>query len=107
MLLMLSPKPHGSASFSPLRRATLVYCDNISVVYISSNLVQHQRSKHVEIDLHSFWERAALSDLHVLHIPTTSKFVDVFTKGLYSSMFTEFPSSLNVQSIVDSIAGAC
>jgi hypothetical protein len=35
-----------------LRRATLVYCDNISAVYMTSNLVQHQRTKHIEIDLH-------------------------------------------------------
>jgi hypothetical protein len=37
---------------SPLSRATLVYCDNVSAVYLSTNLVQHQRTKHVEIDLH-------------------------------------------------------
>jgi hypothetical protein len=37
---------------APLRRATLVYCDNISAVYMSSNPVQHQRTKHIEIDLH-------------------------------------------------------
>jgi hypothetical protein len=33
-------------------RCTLVYCDNINVVYLSINPVQHQRTKHVEIDLH-------------------------------------------------------
>jgi hypothetical protein len=33
-------------------RCTLVYCDNISTVYLSTNPVQHQRTKHVEIDLH-------------------------------------------------------
>jgi hypothetical protein len=38
---------------SSLRRATLVYCDNISAVYMSANPVQHQRTKHIEIDLHS------------------------------------------------------
>jgi hypothetical protein len=37
---------------TPLSRCTLVYCDNISVVYLSTNPVQHQRTKHVEIDLH-------------------------------------------------------
>jgi hypothetical protein len=26
---------------SPLSRATLVYCDNVSVVYLSTNLIQH------------------------------------------------------------------
>jgi hypothetical protein len=33
-------------------RCTLIYCDNISVVYLSTNPVQHQHTKHVEIDLH-------------------------------------------------------
>ncbi|GJV33707.1 putative reverse transcriptase domain-containing protein [Tanacetum coccineum] len=37
---------------SPLSIATLVYCDNISAVYMSANLVQHQRTKHIEIDIH-------------------------------------------------------
>ncbi|GKD80242.1 ribonuclease H-like domain-containing protein, partial [Tanacetum coccineum] len=31
--------------------ATLVYCDNVSAVYLSSNPVQHQRTKHIEIDI--------------------------------------------------------
>nr|GEY45352.1 hypothetical protein [Tanacetum cinerariifolium] len=37
---------------TPLFTATLVYCDNVSVVYMSANLVQHQRMKHIEIDIH-------------------------------------------------------
>nr|GEX92074.1 transcription initiation factor TAFII31, histone-fold protein [Tanacetum cinerariifolium] len=31
---------------------TLVYCDNVSAVYFSSNPVQHQRTNHIEIDIH-------------------------------------------------------
>ncbi|GJZ10142.1 ribonuclease H-like domain-containing protein [Tanacetum coccineum] len=37
---------------TPLSYATLVYCDNVSVVYLSSNPVQHQRTKHIEIVIH-------------------------------------------------------
>jgi hypothetical protein len=37
---------------TPPSQCTLVYCDNISAVYLSTNPVQHQRTKHVEIDLH-------------------------------------------------------
>ncbi|GJX09335.1 ribonuclease H-like domain-containing protein [Tanacetum coccineum] len=37
---------------SPLSTATLVYYDNVSVVYMSANPVQHQRMKHIEIDIH-------------------------------------------------------
>jgi hypothetical protein len=44
----------------PLTCATLVYCDNISVVHLSTNLVHHQRTKHVEIDIHFVRERVAL-----------------------------------------------
>ncbi|GKB60374.1 ribonuclease H-like domain-containing protein [Tanacetum coccineum] len=37
---------------SPLSTATLVYCDNVSAIYMSANLVQHQRTKHIEINIH-------------------------------------------------------
>ncbi|GKE61842.1 ribonuclease H-like domain-containing protein [Tanacetum coccineum] len=37
---------------SPLSTVTLVYCDNVSAVYMSVNPVQHQRTKHIEIDIH-------------------------------------------------------
>jgi hypothetical protein len=37
---------------TPPSRCTLVYCDNISAVYLFTNPVQQQRTKHVEIDLH-------------------------------------------------------
>ncbi|GKB76778.1 ribonuclease H-like domain-containing protein, partial [Tanacetum coccineum] len=37
---------------SSLSSATLVYCDNVSAVYLSVNHVQHQRTKHIEIYIH-------------------------------------------------------
>ncbi|GKD40809.1 ribonuclease H-like domain-containing protein [Tanacetum coccineum] len=37
---------------TPLSSATLVYCDNVSFVYLSFNPVQQQRTKHIEIDIH-------------------------------------------------------
>ena len=73
----------------------LVYCD-VSAVYLSTNPVQHQRTKHVEIDLHFVRDRVAIGDVRVLHVPTTSQFADIFTKGLPSSTLSEFRSSLNV-----------
>src|SRR4029078_7290374 len=81
---------------SPLAKSTLVYCDNISAVYLSTNPVQHQRTQHVEIDLHFVRDRVDIGDVRVLHVPTTSQFADIFTKGLPSSTFSEFRSSLNV-----------
>ncbi|GJT24490.1 ribonuclease H-like domain-containing protein [Tanacetum coccineum] len=34
---------------TPLLSDTLVYCDNVSVIYMTANPVQHQRTKHIEI----------------------------------------------------------
>jgi hypothetical protein len=83
---------------NPLAKSTLIYCDNVSAVYLSTNPVQHQRTKHVEIDLHFVRDRVATGDVWVIHVPTTSQFADIFTKGLPSSTFSEFRSSLNVAS---------
>jgi hypothetical protein len=41
--------------------------------------VQHQRTKHVQIDLHFVRERVAAGDVRVLSVPTTLQFVDIFT----------------------------
>jgi gluconate kinase len=79
----------------PPSRCTLAYCDNISAVYLSTNPVQ-QRTKHVEIDLHFVQKKVAIGQVRVLHVPTTSQFTDIFTKGLPSSVFNEFQSSLNI-----------
>jgi len=92
---------------SPLTTSTLVYCDNVSAVYLSTNPVQHQRTKHVEIDLHFVRERVAIGDVCVLHVPTTSQFADIFTKELPTSVFSEFRSSLNICSIDVPTAGGC
>ena len=89
----------------PTPTATIVYCDNISTVYMSSNLVQHQRTKHIEIDILFVRDKVALGHIYVLHVPSTAQYVDIFTKGLPKSLFTDFRSSLNVsQSPTDQIA---
>jgi hypothetical protein len=81
---------------NPVVRATLVYCDNDNAVYLSTNPMQHQRMKHVEIYLHFVRERVVVDDVHILRVLATSQFVDIFTKGLPSTMFSEFRSSLNI-----------
>jgi phage gp36-like protein len=57
---------------TPPSRCTLAYCDNISAVYLSTNPIQHQRTKHVEIDLHFVREKVAIGQVRVFHVPTTS-----------------------------------
>lgn len=63
---------------------------------MSKNPLHHKRTKHIELDIHFVREKVALGELRVLQIPSTSQFADVFTKGLPTSMFNEFRSSLCV-----------
>jgi hypothetical protein len=50
----------------------------------------------VEIDLYFVREKVAIGQIRVLHVPTTSQFTDIFTKGLPSLVFNEFRSRLNI-----------
>ncbi|GJW90615.1 ribonuclease H-like domain-containing protein [Tanacetum coccineum] len=50
--------------------ATLVYCDNVNAVYMSANLVQHQRTKHIEIDIYFVCDKVAAGHVRVLHVPS-------------------------------------
>ncbi|GKC63292.1 ribonuclease H-like domain-containing protein [Tanacetum coccineum] len=82
---------------APLSTATLVYCDNVSVVYLSTNHVQHHRTKHIEIDIHFVREYVAFGQVRMLHVSSRFQYVDIFTKGLLTALFLEFRSSLNVR----------
>ncbi|XP_013720479.2 uncharacterized mitochondrial protein AtMg00810-like [Brassica napus] len=90
--------------YCPLRTATIVYCDNVSAVYLSTNPVQHQRMKHVEIDTHFVRKRIAIGHVRVIHVPS-SQYADIFTKGLHSPLFLDFKSSLRVSKDPTSTAG--
>jgi hypothetical protein len=74
----------------------VVFCDNVSVVYTTSNPVHHRRTKHIELVIHFIPERVALGELHVRHVPSAQQFTDVMTKGLSSSTFKDIRSSLCV-----------
>nr|GFC61001.1 ribonuclease H-like domain-containing protein [Tanacetum cinerariifolium] len=55
---------------SPLSTPTLVYCDNVSAVYLSANPIQHQRMKHIEIDIHFVRNMVQTGHIRVLHVPS-------------------------------------
>ncbi|GJX90006.1 ribonuclease H-like domain-containing protein [Tanacetum coccineum] len=74
----------------PLSTVTLVYCDNVSAVYMSANPVQHQRTKHIEIDIHFVRDMVTAGQVRVLHVPSRFQYANIFTKGLPSALFEEF-----------------
>ncbi|GKB69658.1 ribonuclease H-like domain-containing protein [Tanacetum coccineum] len=82
----------------PLLYVTLIYCDNVSAIYMTANHVQYQRTKHIEIDIHFVRDMVARGQVHVLHLPSRYHYADIFTKGLPSALYEEFRTSLSVRS---------
>ncbi|GJT66018.1 ribonuclease H-like domain-containing protein [Tanacetum coccineum] len=56
-----------------------------------------QRTKHIEIDIHFVREYVASGQVRVLHVPSKFQYADIFTKGLPTTLYLEFRSSLNVR----------
>jgi hypothetical protein len=63
----------------------VIYCDDILLVYLTENPVNHGRTKHVELDIHFVREMVALGQL-----ATRYQFADIMTKGLLTPLFNEF-----------------
>jgi hypothetical protein len=80
----------------PIQKATIVYCDNVSAIYLAGNPVQHQRTKHIEMDIHFVREKVARGQVRVLHVPSRYQIADIFTKGLPLVLFQDFRDSLSV-----------
>nr|GEV43723.1 ribonuclease H-like domain-containing protein [Tanacetum cinerariifolium] len=92
---------------TPLLYDTLVYCDNVSAIYLTANRVQHQQTKHIEIDIHFARDMIARGQVRVLHVPSRYQYANIFTKGLPSALFEEFHTSLSVHPFLAQTAGEC
>nr|GEX58940.1 NBS-containing resistance-like protein [Tanacetum cinerariifolium] len=86
--------------------ATLVYCDNVSAVYMSADPVQHQRTKHIEIDIQFVRDKVAVGHVRVPHVPSRFQYADIFIKGPSYPLFVDFISSLSVRKTPAPIARA-
>ncbi|GJU36772.1 ribonuclease H-like domain-containing protein [Tanacetum coccineum] len=83
---------------TPPMSATLVYSDNVSAVYLSANSLQHQLTKHIEIDIPFVRDMVAMAHIRVLHVSSRYQYADIFTKGLPAALFEKFRTSLSVRS---------
>ncbi|KAF5455446.1 hypothetical protein F2P56_025019 [Juglans regia] len=64
----------------PLITPPVLFCDNLSSLFMTVNPVFHSRSKHIELDYHYIRERVSLGLLITRHISTSAQIADVFTK---------------------------
>ena len=65
----------------------VVYCDNSSAIDISKNLVQHSKTKHMQIRHHFIRDLVERKIVYLEYIPTERQNDDSFTKPLDRSKF--------------------
>ena len=71
-------------------------CDNKSAISIAHNPVQHDRTKHVEIDRHFIKEKLDDGLIATEYIPSRLQLADMFTKGLPIKQFEDLTCKLGM-----------
>ena len=76
-----------------------IKCDNTSVISISKNLVQHSRTKHIEIRHHFLRDYAQKGDTTLEFVSTKNQLVNIFTKSLSEEQYVDIRRQLGVISL--------
>ena len=76
-----------------------IFCDNQSAISIVKNPVQHDRTKHVEIDRHFIKEKIEEGTIKMMCVPTCLQTADILTKALPRKTFDDLSSKLGLINI--------
>ena len=79
-----------------------LYSDNKSAINIAHNPIQHDRTKHIEIDRHFIKEKLEEGLVCMSYVPSECQLADIFIKGLNSSGFQNFVFKLGMENIYSS-----
>ena len=72
----------------------IVFCDNTSAINISKNLVQHSRTKHIDIRHPFIRDLDANKAMSLEYIDTEKQLAVIFTKALDSKQFESLRKAL-------------
>ena len=76
-----------------------IYRDNKSRINIAHNPVQHDRTKHIEIDRHFIKEKLDSRLISTPYVSTNRQLANILTKGLNGTTFQASLSKLEMKNI--------
>lgn len=72
---------------SELQTIPKLWCDNSGAIALATNPVFHNRTKHVEVDVHFIREKVLAKQVEVSYVPAVDQVADIFTKPLAEARF--------------------
>ena len=72
-----------------------LYCNNMSAIS-KQDVVQHSRTKHIDIRHHFIRELVEKNVIQLKHVPTDKQLANIFTKPLDCAQFETLRSSLGL-----------
>ena len=80
----------------PPTEACKLFCDNTATIDISENPVQHDQTKHVEVDRHFMKEKLEKKIIRIPHVRSEDQLADILTKGVSAEVFEATLSKLGI-----------
>lgn len=76
-----------------------MYCDNQTTIFIASNTIFHERTKHIEVDYHFVLEAFMMKQVLTPYTRSKDQSLGIYTNLLNSSHFSSLCSKVNLLDI--------
>lgn len=82
-----------------IRVYSRIFSDSTDAIYIATNPIFYERTKHVELDYHTVRKKIDKGLLKTLHVRTEDQIADILTKPLFPHQFEHLKFKMCIRNI--------